>query len=297
MNAPGKARRELISQRTREAIRETMSNWTLREIDQLWQDELFPPAEDPEPVGGQRVTHFQGYLNLVDWSDPGQVSRAIRVFEEVFRSHIEAAKTNSYFADHALPRIRRLLERDGYKLEEDGRITGRLTTIIEEGFLARLTDSGVIQDHLNRIGYAVEKDDSAQVIGSAKELIESTAKLVLKERNEGFSDKDDLPELVRRAQLALDVHPSSKAPGPDGSDAVKKILGATVAITSGITELRNRGYGTGHGPGATRTSLSNRHARLAINASKLWCEFMLDTLSDKQAPWRHSSTQQGSSAS
>jgi hypothetical protein len=67
---------------------------------------------------------------------------------------------------------------------------------------------------------------------------------------------------------------------------VKKILGAVTTISAGIAELRNRGYGTGHGQGAARTGLGTRHARLAINAARLWCEFMLDTLSDPQAPWR-----------
>jgi hypothetical protein len=61
-----------------------------------------------------------------------------------------------------------------------------------------------------------------------------------------------------------------------------------MALTSGLVELRNRGYGTGHGPGMARTGLGSRHARLAINAAKLWCEFMLDTLGDERAPWRRS---------
>jgi hypothetical protein len=125
-----------------------------------------------------------------------------------------------------------------------------------------------------------------QAIGSAKELIESTAKLVLRERTVPFSDADDLPKLVSMAQVALAVHPAGKAPGPDGSDAVKKVLGAIITVTSGVAELRNRGYGTGHGPAEARSGLSSRHARLAINAARLWCEFMLDTLADPKAPWR-----------
>ncbi|WP_236829914.1 abortive infection family protein [Blastococcus sp. KM273128] len=262
-----------------------MSGWTLREIDQLWQDELFPPAEDPEPVGGQRVTRFQGYLNQVDWTDAAQVTRALRVFEVVLRQllHPPVGYVN---VDALVSRIRRLLERDGYQLHEDGRLTGGPTVVIAEDFLANLTEPTVIHEHLDRISHAIERDDPAQAIGSAKELVESTAKLVLRERGETYSDSDDVPELVRRAQIALDVHPSGHAPGPDGSDAVKKILGATVAVTAGLTELRNRGYGTGHGPGAARTGLGRRHARLAINAAKTWCEFMLDTLSDDEAPWQ-----------
>jgi hypothetical protein len=50
-------------------------------------------------------------------------------------------------------------------------------------------------------------------VGSAKELIESTAEVVLKERGQPVDDKDDLAALVRRAQQALSLRPSSAAPG------------------------------------------------------------------------------------
>jgi hypothetical protein len=263
-----------------------MSGTTLREIDQMWQDELFPPADDPEPVGGQRVTRFQGYLNVVDWTDPGHVARTLRVFETALKPWFAPPDGFTHGLDVAVPRLRRLLERDGYQLNDDGRITSGPAVVIAEGFLASLTDPGAIHEHLDRISHAIERDDAAQAIGSAKELVESTAKLVLRERGETFNETADLPELVRRAQIALAVHPSGKTPGPDGSDAVKRILGATVTVTAGLAELRNRGFGTGHGLGSTRTGLGTRHARLAINAAKLWCEFMLDTLRDTRAPWR-----------
>jgi hypothetical protein len=46
-------------------------------------------------------------------------------------------------------------------------------------------------------------DDPALLIGSAKELIESTAKAALLERNLPVNEKDDLPPLVSKAQHAL----------------------------------------------------------------------------------------------
>jgi hypothetical protein len=264
-----------------------MSGTVLREIDEMWRDELFPPPEeDPEPVGGQRVTHFQGYLNQVDWTDHAHVARAIRVFEVALRHLFNPAAGVTWDPTETIRRLRRLFERDGYKVTDEGRIVGGPVAVVAEQLLSNLTDPAVIQDHLDRISHAVERNDPALAIGSAKELVESTAKIVLREVGQPCSDNDDLPELVRRAQVALAVHPSSVTIGPDGSDAVKKILGATTSITHGITELRNRGFGTGHGPGSTRTGLGSRHARLAVNAARLWCEFMLDTLADERAPWR-----------
>lgn len=150
--------------------------------------------------------------------------------------------------------------------------------------LATLTDPSAIQEQLDRIQRAII-DDPALAIGSAKELVESTAKVVLIERGRTVNEKDDLPALARAAQEALGLHPSSTTPGPDGSDAIKKILGAVSTIATGLGELRNRGYGTGHGPAAARVGLRARHAHLAVNAAVTWCQLLLDTLADPDAPW------------
>jgi Abortive infection C-terminus len=92
--------------------------------------------------------------------------------------------------------------------------------------------------------------------------------------------------LFRRRRWALRVHPTTAVPSPDGSDAVKRILGGITTVASGVAELRNRGYGTGHGRSRPPAGLSARHAHLAVGAVRLWCEFMLDTLGDPSAPWR-----------
>jgi hypothetical protein len=84
-------------------------------------------------------------------------------------------------------------------------------------------------------------------------------------------------------------------PGPDGSDAVKKILGSVTSIAIGLAELRNRGYGTGHGPAQAPSGLGARHAHLAVNAAFTWCQLMLDTLADPKAPWRKAASQEVSS--
>ena len=185
-----------------------------------------------------------------------------------------------------LGKVIRKLDHDGYKLQEDGCIVGGPVVIVRKSALAGLTDPAAIREHLDRIARAIEDDDAAQAIGSAKELIESTAKVVLHERGLPVNDKDSLPELVRAAQVALAVHPTSVSVGPDGSDAVKKILGGATTVATGLAELRNRGYGTGHGAAQRRVGLRARHARLAVAGAKMWCEFMLDTLSDTGAPWQ-----------
>lgn len=156
---------------------------------------------------------------------------------------------------------------------------------IPDRSISALRDPAAIQEQIGRIQRAIV-DDPPLAVGSAKELVESTAKAVLLERGLAVDDKDDLPALVSKAQRALALHPSSVTEGPDGTEAVKKILGGVMAVTSGLAELRNRGYGTGHGASGTRVGLRARHGHLAVNASITWCQLMLDTLADPTAPWR-----------
>jgi hypothetical protein len=172
------------------------------------------------------------------------------------------------------------VELDGFEMRAGPKIT--------EDSIANLRDATAIREHLARLQRSAHNDPPL-AIGTAKELVESTAKTVLLEVGESVDDRDDLPALVAKAQRVLGLHPSSAQSGPDGTDAVKRILGGLMNVTSGLAELRNRGYGTGHGPKGERVGLHPRHAHLAVNASMTWCSVMLDTLADPVAPWRRGS--------
>lgn len=165
----------------------------------------------------------------------------------------------------------------------------RFDPILPERSLAHLRDPAAIREHLQRIRRAIA-DDPAQVVGSAKDLVESTAKIVLQARGLPVDDKAKFPTLVKSAQQALSLHSSSLTTGPDGDNSVKQILGAASSMAHGLAELRNR-YGTGHGPVGARVGLSTRHAHLAVNAATTWCQLMLETLADEQAPWREEEVQ------
>jgi hypothetical protein len=123
----------------------------------------------------------------------------------------------------ASSQFRQSLRRDGYQVDEQtGQITpaGRQLSIES---IARLADSSAIREGFERIRRAIG-DDPALAVGSAKELIESTAKVVLSERGQLFDDKADLPKLARAAQLSLDW---TLRPGPDR-------MAATVSDASSV---------------------------------------------------------------
>jgi Abortive infection C-terminus len=155
---------------------------------------------------------------------------------------------------------------------------------LDEHLIANLRDPAAIRENLKRLQGIVETDPPL-AIGTAKELVESTAKTVLLQLKREVNNKADVPALVHQAQEALWLAPHAGS-GPDRTQEVRRILGGLMNITTGIAELRNRGYGTGHGSGGERVGLRPRHARLAVNAAMTWCSLILDTLADPEAPWR-----------
>ncbi len=257
-----------------------MTSSTQGEIASAFQDEGFAPNADcAYQDSSVRRELTQSYLEAVNWSEPTHVQRFIRVAERLLHG----------WEPQHLEKFWRSLQRDGYDVD---RATGQITTAglrLSIASLARVKDPSAIREQLDRIRRAVE-DDPALAVGGAKELIESTAKVVLTELGRPLDERTDLPDLARQAQLALGLHPSATSSGPDSSDGVKRILGAVTTIAIGVAELGNRGHGTGHGPVTARIGLRPRHAHLAVNAAITWCQLMLDTLTDPEAPWRRVTT-------
>lgn len=267
--------RQLISSTARGRFRDLTTGSTHGRIIAAFQDEGFAPNPDSTwDDGSVRRTATQQYLEAVNWTDPGHVTRALRAMERLMDE----------FDDEYTEPVRKALLRDGCRVDDQGHISlpvAQLPRIPLDG----LRDPAAILDNLDRIQRAIT-DDPAQAVGSAKELIESTAKTLLLERSQNVNEKDDIAALISKAQRVLHLHPSNATPGPDGSDAVKKILGSVMTVAVGVAELRNRGYGTGHGATGARVGLHARHAYLAVNAAVTWCQLMLDTLADPAAPWR-----------
>jgi hypothetical protein len=109
------ARTELINRRTRNEFRETLVGWTLREIDVEFDNESFTPDLEHDPnVPGQRRGLVEQYYKTIDFTDPDQVRRLVRVYESIL-------VTVDQNAPQQAQRLRRLLEIDGY-ISEGGRL-------------------------------------------------------------------------------------------------------------------------------------------------------------------------------
>src|SRR4051794_21704393 len=107
---------EFISKRTRTEFRETLSGWgTLRTIAKLFENERFESDCTHDPgASGQRRTLVEQYYRAINFRDPRQVQRLLRVYEDIIRD-LEKESPDS------AAKLRLYLERDGCRFE-NGRI-------------------------------------------------------------------------------------------------------------------------------------------------------------------------------
>ncbi len=193
-------------------------------------------------------------------------------YELAYREHLKRRK---------LEHLAESLAFYGIALLEDGKIRtdpGSLADVLT------LPDEAVVRDHVQRLRWAMTEGDSALLLGSSKELLESTAKIVL--AHVGETPQAKYPALIAQALQVLMLHPKSEpTQREDEIDPVRKILGGVLQIALEINNLRGE-RGTGHGRTEAPANLTSRHGRLTAGAAILVATLMFDTLDDESAPWR-----------
>lgn len=266
-------KRDLISRVTRNHFREWLVGWTLQEINDLFTSYGFERAFIPDEFlpSGQRRSSVEQFYESVDWPSPEHVARMLRVYEDILFK----------IEDRSLPHVQemlRYLERDGYVLEGNN--------LVAKGGVAGLTPEVIaslgsrhLAEHVQRIERSLA-DDPAQAIGSAKELLESTLKTILEGLDIEYGKNDEIPQLLKEVQTALELAPTDIHAQKKGADTIKRTLSNLGSVAIGIAELRNL-YGTGHGKGSNHKGLTVRHARLAVSASAALCMFLLETYEAK----------------
>ena len=262
-------KRDLISRVTRTHFREWLVGSTLREIDDLFSGYGFEKAFIPQEFlpRGERRSAVEYFYESVDWSSQENVARMLRIYEDILFK----------IEDRSLPHVQemlRYLERDGYVLEGNN--------LVAKGGVAGLTPEVIaslgsrhLAEHVQRIERSLA-DDPAQAIGSAKELLESTLKTILEGLDIEYGKSDEIPQLLKAVQTALELAPTDIHAQKKGADVIKRTLSNLGSVAIGIAELRNL-YGTGHGKGSNHKGLTVRHARLAVSASAALCMFLLET--------------------
>lgn len=125
----------------------------------------------------------------------------------------------------------------------------------------------------NRLRLAWQLQDLPEVVGKAKELVETVAKVVVAAANGTLADNADFVPTVKAAQVAL-----KRQPGVDLSQdaALRAITQATQTMATCLAPLRN-GYGTGHGR-AREPDVPVELATVTVEAALVWCRWALRRL-------------------
>ena len=131
-----------------------------------------------------------------------------------------------------------------------------------------------ISTHAERLDDARNRGDLSAVIGYAKELAESIARIVLEVRGQILSDSSDFTSVVTAAHKAVERQPGEGLAGSD--EAVRKMAQSAKGLVTELAQLRNA-VGTGHGR-ATLPSVVEEQARVATDATIVWARWMLGRL-------------------
>lgn len=272
-------------------LSDELTGTPVREIDALFDDrgvDLGPP-QARENDGSVRRERMRRYLATLDLDDAADSLRLAAVFGDVLQKIIQDNSTGWASNDALRDKWTRILREDGFDVAEaTGTVrVGRAAAgaRLTEHALNALPDPQSIQDHLRRLADSADTDPRLAV-STAKDLIESTAKCVLTARGQSYTRAAKVPALVNAAQESLGLAPKSVS---DEDRALRQALQSLVTLTQSVTELRNS-VGIDHGAEEVPRWVRPRHARLVVGAAQVWCQLMLETLADPDAPWRRSAS-------
>ncbi len=165
--------------------------------------------------------------------------------------------------------LRQAFARIDWELTNDGQI--RPAGI---GTLSALEGRPAIEDQLARLRRV--SDDPALLLGTAKEMLESTAKYVLDVFTVPYSPSSDFEQLWFHARDRLGLHPKDIDVSQPGGEQVREILQASWSIARMTNELRNV-EGTGHGR-TLPTGMTSETALLVVREACSVAQMVLSSL-------------------
>lgn len=274
--------RELVSRKARQELREYFVGYTLREIaDEFDAAEIKCDADYEPAISGQRRTLVEQYYHSLDFTDWSDVRRFLSLYANVL-AHLEAVIAAGAqgpaerYAPPAFHKLKSLIERDGFLYDQGAlRPTEGHHQLSSIAHAAGFIDAPELHRQIERLRNAVV-DDPALAVGTAKELVESTCKTILRERRVSVDEAWDLSRLVKETRAALKLLPEDVPSAARGAEAIRRLLSNLGSVAQGLAELRNL-YGTGHGRDGAARGILPRHAKLAVGSATTLATFLLET--------------------
>ncbi|KDR62718.1 abortive infection family protein [Streptomyces albidoflavus] len=130
-----------------------------------------------------------------------------------------------------------------------------------------------ISDAYSRLSAAVTADDRPLIVGSAKELVESVARVTLVSYGRVVADGDAYMSVLRSAHQVIE---HVIGPAMPGNHPLRQIPESAKKMAGQLRELRNA-YGTGHGRAVVH-DVTDEVAEAAVHAALLWTRWALARL-------------------
>lgn len=228
-----------------------------------------------DQYGGSKGVSLEAFFNKADDHNAGKLLSNL----------IQQRRDNALFVDADIPDNEQRLLNECQKLADrlfaSDTVSTQIDLVRQSTFNSTYVDQQVAQM------YASIDSNPTDAIGKAKELLESCAKTILKERGVTYSSRADFSELIKFTLKELHLDRDSVPDDKKASATIKNTLSCLSTIISGMNNLRNS-YGTGHGKENDYAGLSSRHARLSVGLSSTATTFLWDThraeMSNRQDP-------------
>ncbi len=208
---------ELISKKTRSEFREYSVGTTLRVIRTEFDGANVPLDEYYEPPEqGERRSLVEQYYHATDFTKWSDVRKVLTVYGNVLadletRAESLIGYNGGERAKSQFELLKKWIEREGFTYT-DGKIgsVAKDLHLPEVSEAAKGFDSLELHQQVERIKGSVE-DDPALAMGTAKEVVETTCKTILKARGIEFQENSDVVDLVT-ADPGVTEPPSRKCP-------------------------------------------------------------------------------------
>ncbi len=190
----------------------------------------------------------------------------ILTIQEIFNNHLEADGFE----------IIQTSEISGNPVFEGRqRVIGKSHLIAKKAEIKKYLNTEYVNNKINLMNEAVTRDTDL-AIGTAKELIETACKSILKKHGIESDPDWNLGKLLKQTSLKLNFKPK-RATNPDKAEtSIKQILKGITILINGVAELRNA-YGTGHGKESEFQMLESKYAKLIVGTVSELVIFYLAT--------------------
>ena len=260
--------RELISKSARNEVRETLTDFVLREIDMFFEAAgLSPDSEFSPDVSGERRSLVEQYYRNVDFTSARDAKKFLLVVEEML---LKLQEKQWQDWENSYQSIVRRFQREGIAFV-DGRFeTSSLApSVVDAPTLVNLSEES-ITEHLDKIRAKIVNSDYAGAISNSYTLVEEFLKELLRKTGTEFKETDgDIRSLYKLVSGPMNLNPS----GDNLEKYLKSILTGLQSQIAGLYDVANKASDR-H---ARKYKPAKRHAKLAANVALTLCEFLLES--------------------